>query len=199
MLPQNTQLRGGFTWASSSSRRKENTVPSPTVQQLRTFSITRKKKTQTKNHQRNREKIEEKETDKKVLDHKYGVATAQSRWATVETAQIKAQLHVGKATPPSPRHRRRWQGTRSSCCWTNIWKQIMSFGNTSSVSFTRKNNSYKYNLNAFLLPFYFLLLSVCRKRSETSWMGQKTCVQKMYSCSQRKSSPNLSRPRLTIG
>lgn len=23
----------------------------------------------------------------------------------METAQIKAQLHVGKATPPSPRHR----------------------------------------------------------------------------------------------
>lgn len=168
------------------------------MQQLRIFSITqKKKKTKPKiNKETGKNKGKNKET-KKVLDHKYGVVTARLRWATVETVQIKAQLQVGKAMPPSPRHKGdgRVQGAPVA---PSVWKQIMSFENTSSVCFTKKNNSYKYNLNAFLLPFYFLLPSICRKRSEASWTGQETCVQTVNSCSQRKCSPNLSRSCLVI-
>lgn len=95
----------------------------------------------------------------------------------METVQIKAQLQVGKATPPSPRHRGggRVQGapvagliSENKLCHLEIQALYAS---------SRRTTATNTILNPFLLPFHFLLPSVCRKRSEASWTGQESCVQ----------------------
>jgi len=68
---------------------------------------------------------------------------------------------------------RRWQVTRGSCCWPNTSKQIVSFENTSSLHFTKKNNSHKPNLNYFLLPFFFCYPVYLGKGVKPAWWDEK--------------------------